>query len=83
MLFRFDLIGINFGGNADEYDAEDETILPRLAACHGPDDVQSVVFQEFCQWFSPGVAGPRESYLGVSVAIWNWWQQRPVLEPSG
>jgi hypothetical protein len=43
LLFRLDPKGINFEENTDEYEAEVETILPRLRDCHSDDDVLQVV----------------------------------------
>jgi hypothetical protein len=57
-LFRHDPIGIAFDNeNTDEYDAKVGTILPRLVRCHSPVEVRRIVFEEFCRWFTPEVAG--------------------------
>jgi hypothetical protein len=47
LLFEEDPEGLNFGDNADEYDPEVGTILPRLADCSSADDVQAVISEEF------------------------------------
>ena len=72
-LFRHDPVGINFGTNADEYDPEVGTILPRLAACAGPEDVLDVVHEEFVTWFGADVAGPKARFASVSAEIWEMW----------
>jgi hypothetical protein len=47
LLFRHDPRGINFEDNADEYETETGTILPRLRGCQSAGDVQKVVHEEF------------------------------------
>ena len=74
LLFQSDPIGINFGDNTDEYDAEAGTILPRLASAQSVDDVQTIVYEEFCRWFDKVDVGAREQYREVSVKIWEAWR---------
>jgi hypothetical protein len=74
LLFEVDPMGINFGDNTDEYEPETGTILPRLADAKSVDDVQTIVYEEFCRWFDEVEAGPRESYGELSVKIWQAWQ---------
>ena len=76
ILFKNDPIGINFASNADEYEPEAETILPRLETCYSVEDVLSVVHQEFCHWFTPEIAGPEERYQEVAEDIWRVWRLR-------
>ena len=71
LFYRFDPIEFGPEVPADEYEPEVETILPRMASCHEAADVQDVVYEEFGRWFSPEVAGSREQYAGVSVALWT------------
>lgn len=49
LLFQYDPIGMIFEGdtNADEYEPEARTILPRLRGCHSADDVHTIVHNEF------------------------------------
>jgi hypothetical protein len=70
LLFRHDPVGINFEENADEYEPEAGTILPRLHNCQSVDDVVRVVHEEFVRWFSADTAGPRESYEEIAFEIW-------------
>jgi hypothetical protein len=70
LLFRSDPIGINFEDNTDEYEPEVDTILPRLRACVSPEDVQRVVYEEFCRWFSVDDAGHLEHYEQIGRDIW-------------
>src|SRR5262245_24463520 len=72
-LFEADPIGINFEVNTDEYEPEVGTIIPRLGSAQSPEDVQAIVHEEFCRWFHPVDAGPRERYAAVSAKIWTLW----------
>ena len=71
--FRHDPIGINFAVNPEEYDPETGTILPRLADCRSADEATTVVYEEFCRWFSPDIAGDRARYTAVASEIWGLW----------
>lgn len=75
LLFRHDPIGINFDNNADEYEPEVGTILPRLHACQSPGDVLKVVHEEFVRWFDPATAGPQERYAKIASELWQLWQR--------
>ena len=58
-LFEADPIGINFDDNTDEYDPETGTIIPRLGLAKSAEDVQAIVYEEFCRWFDPISAGAK------------------------
>ena len=73
LLFRADPVEINFENNADEYEPEVGTILPRLEGARSAEDVQTIVYEEFCRWFGPETAGNKEHYASVSQQIWNEW----------
>jgi hypothetical protein len=77
LLFRADPIGINFEDNADEYEPEVHTILPRLGSCASSDDVLRVVHEEFVRWFGAETAGPLSRYHQIASDIWQLWQGRP------
>ena len=84
ILFRHDPIGINFETNADEYESEARTILPRLADCESADDVQQVTYEEFVRWFDESTVGPFESYESIAQEVWDLWTAyaiRSSLEP--
>ena len=51
VLYEEDPIGIGFGDNADEYDPEAFTILPRLADCRSAEELRTVIHEEFVRWF--------------------------------
>ena len=73
ILFQHDPIGINFETNADEYEPEVGTILPRLRRCRSARDVRAMIPQEFCRWFGTDIAGPPERYETVATEIWRVW----------
>ena len=70
ILFSEDPIGINFEENADEYEPEVGTILPRLQGCRDPQDVQRIVHEEFVRWFDPSTAGQADRYRRIAERIW-------------
>jgi hypothetical protein len=76
LLFRHDPTGINFDVNADEYETETGTILPRLRTCESSTDVQRVVHEEFSRWFGSEIAGSAEHYADIADEIWRLWQDR-------
>jgi hypothetical protein len=65
LLLRHDPIGINFDDNADEYEPEAGTILPRLRGCRSANDVRRVVHEEFVRCFEAGTAGEEERYSAI------------------
>lgn len=73
ILFRLDPMGLNYGFNTDEYEAEVGTILPRLKECRSARDVQKVVYEEFERWF--GISGKPEKYRLASQDIWSAWRR--------
>jgi hypothetical protein len=70
ILFDADPVGINFGHNADEYEPEVDTVLPRRRTCTSAADVQRVVHEEFCRWFDVDLAGEPERYGEIGSKIW-------------
>jgi hypothetical protein len=75
-------MGINFETNADEYDPEVGTILPRLRSCTSSEDVCRVVHEEFVRWFTPDIAGRRDHYAQIGREIWELWQKFLKAEPG-
>ena len=74
LLFQCDPIVISFENpNADEYEPETGTILPRLRVCQSEDDVRRVVYEEFVRWFDAGNAGQEERYSAIATEIWQLW----------
>jgi hypothetical protein len=55
-----DPIGLlEIGAPADEYAPEIGTIVPRLASAERPEDVTTLLHEEFIRWFGDDTAGPR------------------------
>ncbi len=75
ILFELDPMGINFETNANEYEPEVGTILPRLKLCRSAEDVCKVVHEEFVRWFSPANAGPESHYREAGDRIWGAWER--------
>jgi hypothetical protein len=69
ILFRHDLVGINFESNTDEYDPEAGTILPRLRPGMTTEEVAGIVREEFIQWFGTEAPRTAERYLPVAGEI--------------
>lgn len=82
-LYAADPMGVNLGGNTDEYDSEAGTIVPRLQGAHSADDVQVIVFEEFCKWFDEANAGDIGRYEEVSAIIWEAWLKYAAKADSG
>lgn len=85
ILFEADPIGISFGSNTDEYDAEAETIVIGLGGARSADDVRSLTHEAFVQWFDAQTAGPAERYTSVAAGIWDAWrrsQEQSALPPG-
>ena len=74
LLFRHDPVGINYETNADEYEPEARTILPRLRECRSEADVNRVVGEEFDRWFGDS-AGANKNYEAIAKEIWELWQK--------
>lgn len=74
ILFQYDLMGINFGNNFDEYSPEVNTILPRLEHANNFNDVAIVIRQEFQYWFKENIAPDNKSKQvlnNMSKEIWD------------
>ncbi len=74
-MFHHDPIGINLGDNADEYDAEAGTVIPRLRECSSTEDVATVLLEEFARWFGSDIAGDQTQYLLLASEIWKLWKE--------
>jgi len=70
-LREADPIGLIRGGAPrDEYDPEVGTILPRLRGVTSAEDIQSIVHEEFVNWFGEETAGSFDDYQRASQSIW-------------
>lgn len=70
ILYEEDPVGLR--PPKDEYVPEAGTILPRLSNANSVQDVEEIVYQEFCQWFAHS-AGQREDYRTSAARIWEAW----------
>lgn len=71
ILFRHDPIGINLVENADEYDPEVSTILPRLKEAKSENDVLNIVCEEFGRWFGADLINKDSKlYKEAAKEIW-------------
>lgn len=73
-LFVHDLMGINFEFNADEYEPEVRTILPRLGPDSSVDEVCRIVREKFDRWFSSPDIAP-ERYERLAEDLWRLWKR--------
>jgi hypothetical protein len=73
VLFEADPVGINFEINSHEYEPEVGTIIPRLSSAQPAEDVQTIIYEDFCRWFGAEATWPREKYAAVSEKIWVLW----------
>lgn len=78
IVSRHDPIGIDSGDNADEYDPEVDTILPRLKEAHSADDVRRITLEEFARWLGDSIAGSEQQYDAMAHEIWELWQNREM-----
>jgi len=53
----------------DEYEPEAASILLRMDRSLSDDAMHDLVFQEFCEWFSPSLAGPKHCYRSCAERI--------------
>ena len=82
LLFDADPIGINYGINTDEYEAEVRTIIPRLREGTSEDDVRRIIHEEFCKWFDVDEVGPIEAYSEIAATVWLEWQRYRLVSSS-
>lgn len=74
IFFRHDPLGINFGGNTDEYDPEVRTIIPRIAEADSPATLCRIIHQEFARWFGRSGTGDVEDYQALAQEVWQTWR---------
>jgi phage terminase small subunit len=82
ILFKHDLMGVNFEDNTDEYDPEVDTILPRLKDAKNMEDVATIIHEEFSRWFDKDMAGNKNhpAYKAMAAEVWAAWikHSRPL-----
>jgi hypothetical protein len=72
LFFRVDPMGINFESNADEYEPEVGTVLPRLESAGSVGDVERILREEFSRWFGDSFDGQSSDRLAPE--LWSLWQ---------
>lgn len=81
LFYEADPMWLNEGDNSDVYEAELTTILLRLTPSCSLQDVENIVYSEFCSWFGDSesdpatvaVIGTREIYKPISATVWQMW----------
>ena len=73
ILFEADPVGISSKNNADEYDAEAETIVARLPACGDAASARKVIAAEFAAWFGPEYGELTPALRQAVNEIWQAW----------
>ena len=81
LFYEVDPVGINFGVNPEEYQAEVYTVLPRLEAARSLDDVVQVLDEEFLEWF--GRRYTVEPLAKLLWPMWLAWKETPDGRGSG
>jgi hypothetical protein len=69
ILYEHDPMHIGYA--LDEYEAEVERILPRIATARSIAELTRAVHEVFCEMFSPELAGTRAHYEGIARDIWR------------
>lgn len=76
LLLLEDPVGINVGGNADEYRPEARAIVLRLPEANSERDVAVIIHEEFVRWFDAPTAGSIGRYRFLASAVWRLWFAR-------
>lgn len=72
-LFRHDPMGLDFGDNRDEYEAEAADILTRLPNLKNAEQVTSETHAIFTRWFDGIDVGREASYAALGAEVWATW----------
>ena len=75
ILFERDPIGLNFGGNTDEYNPEAATILMRIDQAATQEDLLRIIHEEFIRWFDAEIAGPESRYDQIAQDVWSAYRR--------
>lgn len=71
-----DPLGLVAGGAPrDEYELEEEAILPRLSGGSSAAETRTAIFEAFERQFGVGRVGPPERYPRAAQQVWSLWQQ--------
>jgi len=84
VLGEADPIGMGLALDFNEYEPEAETILPRLTECSSVQELEVVIYEEFCNWFSEEQASEprvREKFQPIAVKVWELWREFNKSQP--
>lgn len=75
ILFKYDIMNINFEVNVNEYEPEAKTIIKRLSKDNNIGDVSLIVYEEFLKWFGKDCIPTKDSnvYTDIAKEILNSW----------
>lgn len=78
ILFKHDLMKINFEYNIDEYEPEVDTIIQRLTKTDSVEDIALIIYEEFEIWFNKECILPKgnQAYLNIAEEIFKLLQTR-------
>lgn len=68
-LYEQDPMGLNYGVNPDEYEAEVGTILPRVFEAESPAEIVDLIREEFERWFGPRLRIESATYEELADGI--------------
>jgi hypothetical protein len=68
-LYEYDPMGLNYGMNADEYEPEVGTILPRLFESTSAAEIAPVIRDEFERWFGSGLRIENATYDELAEGV--------------
>ena len=76
LLYRYDLVGINFGSNPDEYAPETRAIFSRLHTKSSVAQISQMTHEIFVNYFSILCIPEKEDdiYTELATEIWELWQ---------
>jgi len=76
VINRHDPMGlIAEGAPADEYEYQQAAIMRKLPACKSIHRLQAMIHDEFCHWFNPEKAGPREKYKQPAIDLFRLYKE--------
>ena len=81
ILFKHDLMKINFEYNIDEYEPEVDTIIQRLTKTDSVEDIALIIYEEFEIWFNKECILPKEikAYLNIAEEILNYYKLENII----
>ncbi len=76
ILYQHDFMSLaTIGCPVDEYDPETRTIVPRLHEAASPDELATIIEEEFVRWFGAQPSGSQEWFAKVARDVWSAWER--------